>query len=125
MGLGKTPEVLNGYNWELYNIKDDYSESDDLAAKMPDKLHKLQSLFMSEAARYNVFPLDNSVVQRILAPRPSATANIPMLSKPAPTTSFAMTEIPVMGIAGTTAATARNHPGPAATPPGRPGTRRT
>jgi len=74
MGLAKAPEVINGYNWELYNIKDDYSESDDLAAKMPDKLHELQNLFMSEAKKYDVFPLDNSVAQRLLAPRPSATA---------------------------------------------------
>jgi arylsulfatase A-like enzyme len=74
MGLGKVPDVLNGYKWELYNIKDDYSESDDLAAKMPDKLHELQKLFMTEAEKYNVLPLDNSVVQRLLAPRPSATA---------------------------------------------------
>jgi arylsulfatase A-like enzyme len=74
LGLAKMPEVINGYKWELYNIKDDYSEYDDLAAKMPDKLHELQSLFMSESAKYNVFPLDNSIVQRLLAPRPNATA---------------------------------------------------
>jgi arylsulfatase len=74
LGLAKMPKVINGYKWELYNIKDDYSEYEDLAAKMPDKLHELQSLFMSEAAKYNVFPLDNSIVQRLLAPRPNATA---------------------------------------------------
>jgi len=36
MGLAKMPNVVNGYKWELYNIADDYSESNDLAAKMPD-----------------------------------------------------------------------------------------
>jgi hypothetical protein len=66
--------VVNGYKWELYNIAEDYSESNDLAAKMPDKLRELQELFMVEATKYNVFPLDNSVLQRIIAPRPSATA---------------------------------------------------
>jgi arylsulfatase len=41
---------------------------------MPDKLRQMQELFLVEAAKYNVFPLDNSVLQRVLAPRPSATA---------------------------------------------------
>jgi hypothetical protein len=74
MGLTKMPDVINGYKWELYNIAEDYSESNDLAAKMPDKLRQLQELFLVEASKYNVFPLDNSVAQRLVAPRPSATA---------------------------------------------------
>ena len=41
---------------------------------MPDKLRQLQELFFLEAAKYNVFPLDNSVVERLLTSRPSATA---------------------------------------------------
>jgi arylsulfatase A-like enzyme len=75
LGTAKLPEdVVNGYKWELYNLKEDYSEYNDLAAKMPDKLRELQELFMVEATKYNVFPLDNSVLQRIVTPRPSATA---------------------------------------------------
>src|SRR5439155_915075 len=74
MGLGTLPEVVNGYKWELYNIADDYSEDNDLAAKMPDKLREMQELFLAEASKYNVFPLDNSILPRILTPRPSATA---------------------------------------------------
>ncbi len=74
MGLAKMPDVVNGYKWELYHIADDYSENNDLAAKMPDKLREMQELFLVEAAKYNVFPLDNSVIQRAIAPRPSATA---------------------------------------------------
>jgi hypothetical protein len=58
MGTAKTPEVLNGYKWELYNIADDYSENNDLAAKYPDKLRELQELFLVEAQKYQVFPLD-------------------------------------------------------------------
>ena len=49
-------------------------ENDDLAAKMPDKLRELQELFLVEGQKYNVFPLDNSLVQRTLTPRPSATS---------------------------------------------------
>jgi arylsulfatase A-like enzyme len=74
MGLEKMPDVVNGYKWELYNIADDYSEYNDLAAKMPDKLREMQELFLVEASKYNVFPLDNSILPRLIAPRPSSTA---------------------------------------------------
>src|SRR4029077_6061264 len=38
LGGIKMPEIVNGYKWELYNIAEDFSQSNDLAAKMPDKL---------------------------------------------------------------------------------------
>ncbi len=53
---------------------DDYSESNDLAAKMPDKLKEMQALFTTEAAKYQVLPLDNSGFIRLQTPRPSAIA---------------------------------------------------
>ena len=74
MGLRKMPDVVDGYKWELYNIADDYSEYNDLAPKMPDKLHEMQELFFAEAAKYNVLPLDNAVLTRLLTPTPSYTA---------------------------------------------------
>jgi arylsulfatase A-like enzyme len=75
LGTAKLPEdVVNGYKWELYNLTEDYSENNDLAARNPDKLRELKELFLVEATKYNVFPLDNSVLPRLLAPRPSATA---------------------------------------------------
>ncbi len=74
MGTTKMPDVLNGYTWELYNLTEDYSQANDLAAKMPDKLREMQELFLVEAARYQVFPLDNAILERLLTPRPSATA---------------------------------------------------
>ena len=67
------PDV-NDYKWELYNLNEDYSQANDLAAKMPDKLKEMQALFVQEAKKYNVLPLDNSQFQRAIAPRPSATA---------------------------------------------------
>ena len=73
MGMAKMPDVVNGYKWELYNIAEDYSEDNDLAAKMPDKLRELQELFLVEASKYDVFPLDNSH-PRAREARPSATA---------------------------------------------------
>lgn len=74
LGFGKYPDVVNGYTWELYKLADDYSEANDLAAKMPDRLRDMKELFMVEAAKYNVFPLDNSFTARAATPRPSATA---------------------------------------------------
>jgi arylsulfatase A-like enzyme len=75
------PWVLNAplpaptdYKWELYNLKDDYSQSNDLAAKMPDKMKEMQALWDKEAVKYNVLPLDNRSFARAVAPRPSATA---------------------------------------------------
>ncbi|GAA3110279.1 arylsulfatase [Rhizobium viscosum] len=74
MGLGKMPDVVNGYKWELYNLNDDYSQANDLAATSPDKLREMQDMFLMEAAKYNVFPLDNDVLERTVTPRPSTTA---------------------------------------------------
>ncbi|MBD9488447.1 arylsulfatase [Ensifer sp. ENS11] len=68
------PDVISGYKWELYNVKDDPTQFDDLAAKMPDKLKEMQALFYSEAAKHDVLPLDNSTLARWNAPRPSLTA---------------------------------------------------
>ena len=65
---------INAYKWELYNLKEDYSQANDLAAKMPDKLKQMQALFVQEATKYQVFPLDNSQFARAITPRPSATA---------------------------------------------------
>src|SRR5271165_1224832 len=73
MGTGKFPPV-NEYKWELYNITEDFSENNDLAASNSDKLKEMQALFLKEAAKYQVFPLDNSGFVRLLAPKPSATA---------------------------------------------------
>ncbi len=74
MGTAKMPDVLTGYKWELYNIANDYSENTDLSTQYPDKLKELQDLFLAEAKKYQVLPLDNSILERIVAPRPSATA---------------------------------------------------
>ena len=74
MGVGTLPDVVSGYNWELYNIAEDYSQANDLATKMPDKLREMQELFLVEGSKYGVFPLDNSVLQRAAAPRPSPLA---------------------------------------------------
>jgi hypothetical protein len=68
------PDVITGYNWELYNVKDDPTESNNLAGTMPAKLKEMQDLFYAEAAKNQVLPLDNSTLARWNAPRPNLTA---------------------------------------------------
>jgi arylsulfatase len=50
--------------WELYNLAEDFSEANDLAAKYPDKLKELQDAFWVEAEKYNVLPLDDRFTER-------------------------------------------------------------
>jgi arylsulfatase A-like enzyme len=64
----------NDYKWELYHLSEDYTQNNDLAAKMPDKLKQMQKLFDQEAAKYQVLPLDNRQFARAVEPRPSSTA---------------------------------------------------
>jgi arylsulfatase len=60
--------------WELYDTNTDWSQTRNLAAEMPDKLAELQGLFLEEARRYGVLPLDDRRVERFspdLAGRPT------------------------------------------------------
>ncbi len=68
------PDVITGYNWELYNVKDDPTESNNLAGTMPAKLKEMQDLFYAEAKKNEVLPLDNSTLARWNTPRPNLTA---------------------------------------------------
>lgn len=71
---GATVDEITGYKWELYDTNKDFSQTDDLATKMTDKLKDLQLLFYAEAAKYNVLPIDNSKTTRLdPAIRPSLT----------------------------------------------------
>ncbi|MBS1957790.1 MAG: arylsulfatase [Cyanobacteria bacterium SZAS-4] len=53
--------------WELYDTKSDFSLTNDLAKKEPKKLKELQSIFMKEAVKYNVLPLDDRTLERLNA----------------------------------------------------------
>ena len=69
-----TNDPANAFKWELYDLTKDWTENNDLAASNPQKLKELQELFWVEAAKYNVLPLDASVAQRLMSPRPNITA---------------------------------------------------
>jgi arylsulfatase A-like enzyme len=68
------PDVITGYKWELYNVQEDPTQFNDLAATRPEKVKEMQALFDSEAKKYNVLPLDNTTLARWNTPRPSLTA---------------------------------------------------
>lgn len=60
--------------WELYNIEEDFSQSNDLAKKNPEKLEELKKVFDEEAKKYQVYPLDDRFAERVGNPnRPSIT----------------------------------------------------
>ena len=51
--------------WALYDVRSDFSLSSDVAAQNPEKLAELQALFLSEATRYGVLPMDDRVFERL------------------------------------------------------------
>ena len=53
--------------WELYDTRTDFSLANDLAAKNPEKLKELQALFLKEAVKYSVLPLDDRTLERLNA----------------------------------------------------------
>ena len=54
--------------WELYDTKTDFSLARDLAAKNPERLKELQALFLTEAEKYHVLPLDDRFYERLDPP---------------------------------------------------------
>ena len=71
--LGRRGDFEND-RWELYDLSNDFSEANDLAATRPDKLRELQAIFEAEARKYNVLPLDDRFAERaVVADRPSQT----------------------------------------------------
>jgi arylsulfatase len=61
--------------WELYNLAEDFSQANDLAAKYPEKVKALKAAFMVEARKYDVLPLDDRLSERFdmtLRPNPLA-----------------------------------------------------
>ncbi len=67
-------ESVLEYPWELYDLSKDWTQAENVAAKNPAKLKELQELFWKEAEKYQVEPLDASIVTRLITPRPSVTA---------------------------------------------------
>jgi arylsulfatase A-like enzyme len=82
-GIGSDPAK---YPWELYDLRNDWTQSDDLAAKHPKKVKELEKIFWQEAKKYHVLPLDATVATRLITPRPSITAGRNVFEWTAPLT---------------------------------------
>jgi arylsulfatase len=82
-GVGADPAT---YPWELYDLRKDWTQSEDVAAKYPEKLKEMQAIFWKEAEKYQVLPLDATVATRLIAPRPSITAGRNVFTWTAPLT---------------------------------------
>jgi arylsulfatase len=71
--MGAEKPAFDDDVWELYDTTKDWTQANDLSKEMPDKLHELQRLWLIEATRYNVLPLNDDTASRMnsdLAGRP-------------------------------------------------------
>ena len=83
--LGPAKDPLT-YPWELYDLRHDWTQSENVADKHPAKLKQMQALFDAEAKRNQVYPLDTTVATRLITPRPSITAGRDVFTWTAPLT---------------------------------------
>ena len=74
---GEKVQAFDDDNSKSTTRSKDWSQANDLAKKMPEKLHELQRLWLIEAVRYNVLPLDDNIAARLNAD----TAGRPVLIK--------------------------------------------
>ena len=66
-------DPLNNQAFQLYDLNKDRNQTSDVAAKYPEKVTAMRAMFVDEAQKYQVFPMDASVAARIVAPRPNIT----------------------------------------------------
>jgi arylsulfatase len=88
-------DVMNAFKWELYDLNKDWTQAKNLAAEMPDKLRDMQQLFIMQAEKYGVFPLDDSTLPRFVGVKPSYTMGRTVFEY-----SGELTNVPFPGVAG-------------------------
>jgi arylsulfatase A-like enzyme len=72
--VGAVSQDPSNFPYELYDLSKDWTQYENVADKYPGKLKELERLFWTEAAKYQVLPLDASVATRVITPKPSLTA---------------------------------------------------
>jgi arylsulfatase len=72
--VGAVSQDPSNFPYELYDLSKDWTQYENVADKYPAKLKELEKLFWTEAAKYQVLPLDASVAARVITPKPSLTA---------------------------------------------------
>jgi arylsulfatase A-like enzyme len=88
-------DVMNGFPWQLYDLRKDWTQAVDLAAQMPDKLRDMKQLFTMQAEKYRVFPLDDRLLPRFVGPKPSYTPGRTLF-----TYAGELSNVPFPGVAG-------------------------
>jgi len=71
---GKVHTDPAAWPWELYDMSKDWTQFNDVAAKYPEKLKEMETLFWNEAQKNQVLPLDATTFSRLAVPKPSITA---------------------------------------------------
>jgi arylsulfatase A-like enzyme len=89
-------DPLNNVTWELYDVSKDWTQDNDVASDNPEKLKELQGLFLEEAHKYDVLPLDASVATRLVAPRPNITAGRSEFTYTRPMTGIPQGDSPLL-----------------------------
>jgi hypothetical protein len=89
-------DPLNNQVLELFDLRKNFNQTENVAAKNPQKVKELKALFMTEARKYQVFPMDASVGARIVAPRPNITAGRTEFVYTRPMTGLPQGDSPVL-----------------------------
>lgn len=66
---------LDAHGWELYNLKEDFAETNNLAEQERDRLIAMIGMWYVEAGKYNVLPIDSTATQRFVIERPQIAIN--------------------------------------------------
>ncbi len=80
-------DVMNSFKWELFNLAEDPTQTNDLAAREPERLRDMQELWLIEATRNQVLPLNDSQVPILTVERPGPAAGRTQFVYTAPMTS--------------------------------------
>ncbi|MDS4032352.1 MAG: sulfatase-like hydrolase/transferase [Candidatus Contendobacter sp.] len=90
------PDPLNNQVFQLYDLSKSWNQSVDIAAQHPDKVTEMRKMFVEEAKKYQVFPMDASVGARVAAPRPNLTAGLKELVYTRPMTGLPQGDAPYL-----------------------------
>lgn len=90
------PDPLNNQVMQLYDLTSDPNQTKDVAAEHPEKVETLKAMFIREAARNQVFPMDSSVGPRVAAPRPNITSGRTEFVYTRPMTALPQGDSPVL-----------------------------
>lgn len=90
------PNPLNNQVFQLYDLNTDWNQTHDIAAEHPEKVNEMRSMFLAEAKKYQVLPLNASVGARVAAQRPSLTAGRNKLVYTRPMTGLPQGDAPYL-----------------------------